>query len=209
MKKIVITQRLLETKDYFEVREALDIKWGKLFKELGFLPIVLPIECDFEEYFDNIDIEGIFLTGGNDLGCLNNNYLSEKRDTFEKRLLEYGIKNEIPIFGVCRGMQIIGEYFGASFVKIQNHVSVKHSLILNKNSKYMNELSKINKVNSFHNYAIDDIDDNFFVSAKSSDGIIKAIEHKRYKIFAQMWHTEREEPFIKDEVNLIKVFFNS
>jgi gamma-glutamyl-gamma-aminobutyrate hydrolase PuuD len=40
------------------------------------------------------------------------------------------------------------------------------------------------------------------------NNIIKAIEHKKYKIFAQMWHSERELNFDKQEVQLIKDFFN-
>ena len=38
--------------------------------------------------------------------------------------------------------------------------------------------------------------------------IIKAIEHKEYRVFAQMWHSERELVFNKQEVQLIKDFFN-
>jgi len=35
-------------------------------------------------------------------------------------------------------------------------------------------------------------------------GIVKAIEHKKYKIFGQMWHSEREKPFNKNEMKLIR-----
>jgi len=45
------------------------------------------------------------------------------------------------------------------------------------------------------------------VSATTNDGIIKAIEHKEHKIFAQMWHSEREFVFNKQEVQLIKDLF--
>jgi N5-(cytidine 5'-diphosphoramidyl)-L-glutamine hydrolase len=207
MKKIAITQRLIANDSYFEVREALDISWGKLFNELDYLPIVLPINIDFEEYFSNILIDGILLTGGNDLNSIKSNKLSKLRDDFEFKLIEYGIINNIPIYGVCRGMQLIAEYFGCSIKMIKHHVNVKHELNISNKSKYKNCLMNLKKVNSFHNYGIYGVGDELLVSAKSEDNSIEAIEHRKYKIFAQMWHSEREEPFVKAELELIKEFF--
>ncbi len=208
MKKIFITQRLADNETYFEQREMLDISWGKLFQEINLLPIILPYEYNFENYFKEFKIDGILLTGGNDLNSLNENRLSKKRDEFEKRLISYAIKNCIPIFGVCRGMQIIAQYFGSTFRRIKGQVNIEHQLKVTQNSKYFTYLNQLNKVNSFHNYSIDNISNELIISATSESGIIKAIEHKKYKIFAQMWHSERVEPFNNNELNLIKDFFN-
>lgn len=207
MKKIAVTQRLILNQNYYEMREALDINWGKLLKKLNFLPVILPIEFEYNKYFNSIKIDGIILTGGNDLNNTNKNELSLKRDKFEKGLIKYAIKKKIPIFGMCRGMEIIADFFGGNFKKVKNQVGIRHGLIINKKSQYFNQLNKISTVNSFHNYAIDKIPDNFVVSAKSGNGIIKAIEHKKYKIFGQMWHSEREKLFDKNQINLIKNFF--
>jgi len=208
MKKIAITQRLIMNDKYYEVREALDIRWGVLFNKLDFLPIILPIEYSFEEYFNNIEIDGILLTGGNDLNSIKENKMSRKRDVFEKNLIKYAILNDIPIFGVCRGLQIIAEYFGASFIDVKNQINIKHRLKPNKQSKYINELVQINTVNSFHSYTIENLPDTLLVSATDEDNIIKAIEHKHYKIFGQMWHSERERSFQEEELVLIREFFN-
>ena len=207
MKKIAITQRLISNQSYFEIREGLDIKWGKLLKKSNFIPIILPIEFDFKKYFESIKIDGILLTGGNDTNIMKSNELSLKRDIFEKKLIEYAIKNHIPILGVCRGMQIIAEYFGASFKKAKGQIAIRHSLKINKKSKYFKELKKISTVNSFHNYAIDILPKNLIVSATNHDGMIKSIEHIKYKIFGQMWHTERENYFKGNQINLIKKIF--
>ena len=183
MIKIALTQRLLLNQNYFEMREALDVKWGGLFKKLNFLPVILPIEFDYKKYFNSIKIDGIILTGGNDLSTLNQNNLSLKRDGFEKKIIQYAIKKNIPIYGMCRGMQIIAEHFGASFKKVKGQVATRHSLIVNKKSKYFKELNRISTVNSFHNYAIDSLPKNMMASATNENGIIKAMEHKKYKIF--------------------------
>jgi putative glutamine amidotransferase len=208
MKKILITQRLAENDTYFEQREMLDISWGKLFNQIGFLPIILPYEYDFEKYFFELDIHGVLLTGGNDLSILHDNELSFKRDTFEKKLIKYCIDNNIPIFGICRGMQIIADYFNSSFKKVDNQVNIRHRLVVNKNSKYLNLLDKLDNVNSFHNYVIDNFTDDFIISATNEDNMIKAIEHRSHKIFGCMWHSEREVPFDIKQLDLIKGFFS-
>ncbi len=207
MKKIAITQRLIVHNDYFEIREALDINYCKLLFSCGFIPIVLPYEVDFNYYFKEFDIKGVFLTGGNDLYVCSSDKLSFKRDLYEKNLLKYCIDEDIPVFGICRGMQLIADYFKCDFKKINGHINRNHSLIINEDSLYIEELKKINIVNSYHNFAINSLSKHLKVSANSDDGEIEAIEHKRYRIFAQMWHPERNKPFNEDEINLIKEFF--
>ena len=209
MKKIAITQRLISNDNYYEVREALDTRWAKLFEELDFIPIVLPIDINFKKYFKHFQIDGIFLTGGNDLNNLNTNNLSRLRDIFELNLISYGIENEIPIFGVCRGMQIVAKYFESTFKKVKNHVAVNHKLTVSKNSKYRENLLKLDIVNSYHNFAIDKIGNNLIASAFSDDKSIEAIEHTEIKVFGQMWHSERQQPYKKGELDLIKTFFNN
>lgn len=208
MKKIAITQRLIENETYYEVRETLDINYCKLVRACGFLPIVLPYETDFEEYFKELGVDGVLLTGGNDLDSCSSSNLSKKRDIYEKNLLEYCILNNIPVFGICRGMQLIAQYFGSSLKKVNGEVNTRHRLIVNKNSKYSNYLQKIKEVNSYHNFAIDDLSDSLIISASNDNEIIKAIEHKEFKIFGQMWHSEREELFEEFEIRLIQDFFN-
>ena len=208
MKYIAITQRLIENTSYYEIRESLDIAWGKFFKEINIIPITLPINYDFEIYFKNINIEGILLTGGNDIDINQTNTLSQKRDSFEKKLISYGIYHNIPILGVCRGMQMIATYFDARLKKIEGHINIKHTLKINKKSKYFQELDHLKTVNAFHNYTIDSINNDFIISARDEKNHIKAIEHKYLKIFGQMWHSEREKPFNSHELNLIYKFFH-
>jgi len=206
MKKIAITQRLIENQTYQETREALDVNYAKLVSMAGFLPIALPYEISFIEYFKELDISGILLTSGNDLNNVNPSFLSKQRDEYESQLISYAISNNIPVFGICRGLQIIAKYFGATFKMASQQVNIRHNLEVAQDSLYSMQLNSIGTVNSFHNFAVDDLGDELRVSA-ISDNIIKAIEHKEYRIFAQMWHSERESIFNKQEVQLIKDFF--
>jgi len=207
MKKIAITQQLAENNTYFQENEVLDISWGKLFKRMNFVPIILPYEYNFQEYFNEIKIDGILLTGGNDLNELNKNKLSKKRDDFEIKLIKYSLENFIPIFGVCRGMQIIAKYFGCNFNSVSNQVNTRHKLVINQKSKYQKYLNNLDTVNSFHNYTISDLSNELIISATNNEQVIKAIEHTKHKVFAQMWHSEREQPFIENELKIIGEFF--
>ena len=60
-------------------------------------------------------------------------------------MIDWSIKKKIPIFGICRGMQIIGHWAKVKLKKINNHVSRRH-LIIPEVSKYPKRY-----VNSFHN----------------------------------------------------------
>ena len=151
MNVIGITSRLIEQKEYSEIREALDVKWGELLSNINCLPIAFPIEVDFNNYFKVLDIKGIILTGGNDLNLVSKNKLSIKRDVFEKKLIDYAVSNGVPLLGVCRGMQIITDYFGGTLTPIDGQVAIRHKLEVNPASQFYEELAAINDVNSFHN----------------------------------------------------------
>lgn len=100
MKKILITQRIFENSDYYEIRDCLDVNWALFFKNLNYLPILLPSYTDFLDFFTEIKINGILFTGGNDLGKLSNIKINSFRDQFEKKLIKYGIEQNIPMIGV-------------------------------------------------------------------------------------------------------------
>ena len=72
----------------------------------------------------------------------------------------------------------------------------------------MQYLENLKSLNSFHDFTIDKISDDLLISGTDKKGVIKAIEHKKAKIFAQMWHPEREKKFSQPEIDLIKGFFN-
>lgn len=205
MKKILVTQRIIENHTYPETRECYDLKWIDFFKVIEYLPIIISSKAKMENYFNELDINGILLTGGNDLFSVSNdNKLSKLRDNFELNLIEYAIKNNKPIVGICRGMQIVGEFFGIKLKKVENHVIKSHEIIPNKNSLFFHELKNIKDVNSFHNYSIEKVPSGFTLSASSTDGNIEAIENNTLNIFCQMWHIERDLIFSKENIKILK-----
>lgn len=207
MKKVLITQRLQAEPSYNELRECLDVRWHKLLLSIGYLPVSFSAFCNVEDFMENVAIDGILLTGGNDLGHYSNNKIDRIRDKSEETLIRYGMLHSIPIMGVCRGMQVIANHFGSKLSKVSNHVAQRHDIIANSQSRFAKQLDKINNTNSYHEYGVTQLGKDLLMSAVSLDNTIEAIEHQELQIFGQMWHCEREHPLVGAQLELVKEFF--
>ena len=207
MKKIAITPRIEYESSYKETRDAIDIKWIELMQKAGCFPIIIPTGVKISSFVKFNKIDGIIFTGGNDLSSLDQNHISELRDKKEEKILKYAIDNYVPVLGVCRGAQFIAEYFGSTLEKVHYHIGAKHKIIL-KNDFWGSQILKdYIYVNSFHQYGIRSLSAKLISVVESEDGLIEAFYSKKYKIFGQMWHPEREKPFVSADINLIENFF--
>lgn len=207
MKRIGITQRVENIQNYSERRDCLDQSWSSFAIELGYFPIPLPntISDNITLLFDTLNLDVILLSGGNSIACLNSSAIdiAPERDRFESALIDEALRRNIPIVGICRGMQMINHYFGGTLVPIQNHTAVYHAITpLNK----IYELPE--QVNSYHNWGIDaeSLANEFDVVAIDEDGNIEAFIHNKKQILGIMWHPEREKPFNEIDIQLIKKF---
>ena len=73
---------------------------------------------------DEFSFQGLLLTGGNDLSSLNEaSNISIERDSTEKELIDHFIARDLPVLGICRGMQMIWTYFGGSLYKQEDRVN--------------------------------------------------------------------------------------
>ena len=203
MKNIAISQRVQKIKEYKEFRDQLDIRLIEFVTQLGFNPIPVPNfkkknKADLISLLKWLKIikpSGIILSGGDDIGKF------KYRDQNEIKLLQWSVEKKIPLIGICRGMQLIGQCHNVKLKKIKNHVGTRHYIVSTKKNQ------KKRKVNSFHNYALSKCPKKFNVIYKSLDGIIESIESRSKKIYACMWHPERESSFKKNDILKFKSFF--
>ena len=198
MKKIVITQRLDKIGRYKELRDNLDVRFYSFFEKCGLtiIPVSNNLE-NFNVFMKLIKPNGIILSPGGD---------SKKKDTrfiIEKKLLEYSLKKNIPILGICRGAQFINNYFGGKLLKINNHVKRNHRIY----GKISN--NQILKVNSFHDFAIDKkkLHKDLEVYAYAKDKSVECFKHKSKKIMGIMWHPERYKSIKMFDKKIIKNLF--
>lgn len=206
MKNILISQRVDIIESYGERRDALDQQWLNFFLSINFYPILVPNNIEFIEKLVNSNrVDGVLLTGGGSLAKYGGN--TPERDEVEFFLVDWVFKNDIPLLGVCRGMQVIQDYFNNKLINVSNHVSVRHDLRVESDSSLSNILKKYKDVNSFHNLGSKETSNELRKIATADDGVIMAIEHQYKKIYGVMWHMERELPFCRIDQELFKSVF--
>ncbi len=196
--------------DYFYDLEVSPKDITDHLRQAGALPFIIPLSDpkDAKSYIDQID--ALILPGGDDVSPIHYNEEplqklgknSPKRDLFDLALIKEAHHQQKPILGICRGLQILNVAFGGSLyqgLSYKSSVSIQHEQktdlkyethsVLIENNSFLSSIygSKL-MVNSYHHQAIKRIAPDFKVSAKSSDGVIEAVEHTDQKIYAVQWH---------------------
>jgi putative glutamine amidotransferase len=197
---VAVSQRVAEVAGYNERRDALDQRWYQLLSQAGLTPLLIPNHPDLAlELVTRLKPQGLLLTGGNSLVSCGGD--APERDKTEKALLSgYALSEQVPVLGVCRGMQLMLEYFEQSLVEVQGHVCKRQSILFD-------ELAI--DVNSYQTWGCYDVPPDFKVRGRSSDGVVKAMSHERLPLHGVMWHPERLEPFRKQDLEIIKEIFRA
>lgn len=200
MKKLLITQRLCTLVHIGETRECLDVRLSTLFADLGFLPIPVPT-CitDLPTFIRELKPCGVVLSGGDDIGAF------PSRDSLENCILDYSKIYDLPIFGICRGMQVINNFQGGTLSKIHGHVGSSHEL-RSDHTLYHGRF-----VNSYHSNAIrlTSLGKDLVPLAFSDDGTVEAMRHISKPWLSIMWHPERESIPDPSDLNIITSLLSS
>ena len=101
-------------------------------------------------------------------------------------------KGRIPILGICLGHQIIAQAFGCKIVKAKEPVHGKVHEIAHINSGVFKGLNNPLKVTRYHSLVVENegIPEFFEITAKTKDGEIMGLRHKKYKIEGVQFHPE-------------------
>lgn len=98
-----------------------------------------------------------------------------------------GIK---PILGVCLGMQAVGLELGG---ELFNQEMVKHGvqeIIMHNKGKLFDGMDSIIKVGLYHSWALKEGLGDYEITAKSSNGIVMALENAKMKVYGVQFHPE-------------------
>ncbi|MBP5492266.1 MAG: gamma-glutamyl-gamma-aminobutyrate hydrolase family protein [Clostridiales bacterium] len=183
--------------------------------EAGAIPVMLPLTSDKETISQLLDtVQGILLTGGHDVDPKN--YGEDplpvcgapcvERDAMENALLDQAIERDLPVLGICRGIQFLNAYLGGTLYqdlpsqhpsKTEHHQSPPYDVpvhevqILKDSSLYKVLHVETLSVNSYHHQAIKNPAESLKIMAMSEDGITEAVEMpgKRF-VWAVQWHPE-------------------
>ena len=189
-------------------RSAVTQQYVDAVLEAGGVPICLPLGMDLEglrQAFRFVD--GLLLPGGDDVaperyGETRHPKLGkvdEMRDELELSAASLALEEDLPVLGICRGIQVLAVAAGGSLfqdvptqwesrlphdVRQHGRDHLCHEIEILPGSRLADALgTTTSMVNSFHHQAVRDLPPRFEATAHASDGIVEAIE-ARDKTFA-------------------------
>lgn len=146
-----------------------------------------PVDITPEQPRSSLDgLAGLVLSGGSDLGE------HPDRDALEHALIAEALCLDLPVLGICRGLQILNVHLGGSLHRdIPNHRE-PHDVSIEPGSRLATIAGGLHcPVNSRHHQAIDRPAAGLLVTARAGDGIIEAVEDpSRPFLIAVQWHPE-------------------
>ena len=183
---------------------------------VGATPVVIPPFADADALVSVLErIDGLLLSGGGDLNPL---YVGEepvpglggvnaKRDLPELLLVRMAFDRQIPMLGICRGIQMmaaaldgqlyqdLGSQYEAPLIKHSQDLDrsqASHSVCIESASQLASVFGCDRlAVNSFHHQAVREPGPHLRVCARSTDGVIEAVESSEHKsIIGVQWHPE-------------------
>ena len=194
----------------------------------GAEPIIIPFESDVEQIVQACD--GILFSGGPDISptlygektlpyC---NTISSERDALEKSLFPIAFERDLPILGICRGMQFISAMLGGNLYqdlpteKPSNIVhripdpldAIAHTVHIAKDTPLFEAVkTETIPVNSRHHQAVKKLAPSLIPMAITPDDIIEAYYHpKKRFLWGVQWHPENMYQSYEPHRNIAKAF---
>jgi anthranilate synthase/aminodeoxychorismate synthase-like glutamine amidotransferase len=96
----------------------------------------------------------------------------------------------IPIFGVCLGMQAINEFFGGRLREAELPVHGKTSLIYHGSESFFSGIPSPFSAARYHSLIVDEVPSSLRIIAKTSDGLVMALEHDSLRVCGVQFHPE-------------------
>ena len=197
MKKVLIANK---NKDTLRYQSAL-VNIGVMFECMDRVPE------NFEERMDEFD--ALILPGGDDIDPSlfrqenkGSRTIDRALDDAQLTFMDFFVKRNKPILGICKGAQVINVYFGGDVIQdLDDERRPRHTYHdgtgeVHETSvtagNFMHEIYGDKLVtNSFHHQAIGRVGMGLKVIQTSSDGVIEGMIHDKLPITALQWHPER------------------
>ena len=206
----------------------------RVLEKCGALPVMLPLTSDEEELTQCFEMcDGLLLTGGHDVDpkiyhefpkdtC---GITCRERDTMEQFLLGKALENNMPVLGICRGIQFMNAYLGGSLYQdlptehgsvVQHHMEPPYDREAHKVRILPNTIladifkRDILPVNSYHHQAVKDVAPGVTKMALSEDGLVEAIsvDGQKFAVGVQ-WHPEFSYENNQESIKLIQAFIDT
>ena len=180
---------------------------------------VLSLEGTAAEHIGRFD--GLLLCGGNDINPalygeerFNSTVeWDDARDAAELALFNAFFSAKKPIFGICRGHQVINVALGGSLWQDLpgqcglEHSGTNHNAAIEHGSFLYELFGAAAIVNSYHHQAVKRLGDGLRAAAYSPDGIIEGLCHEDAPLLSVQWHPEHTVPVCPGELTPMEKLF--
>jgi putative glutamine amidotransferase len=201
-----------------ELEKNPESAYCKAIEGAGGIPVLIPRDFPQAKFAELRDQHaGILLSGGGDLdlryfGGEPNPAIgipSPLRDELELAMVKMAIDTVWPLFGICRGIQVLNVALGGTLytdILAQFQTTLNHSTPADKGRYYLAHKVEIvtdstlaktlnttfTGVNSFHHQAVKKLAPGLTVTARATDGLIEAVDlpGRNKPIFGVQWHPE-------------------
>lgn len=205
----------------------LPFTYAQAVHQAGGLPWMIPFHCSTERVDDYLDhLDALILSGGDDLdpSVWGESYhphakpIDPARQAGDMQLLRHAEQRQMPVLGICLGMQMMNVYRGGSLIQFlpdcQHPLKLEHRLLDNwsrrhsvqvfENTCLMKIFGKRElSVNTSHKQAVRETGQGLIPTAVAPDGVIEGIEDPTLPcFFGVQWHPERQY----QEPDQIKLF---
>lgn len=178
-------------------------EYATAIADAGGLPVFLPLGTDVAAAADHLD--GLLLAGGADIdparyGAERDPHVvvvEPERDDFEFALLDTAIRHEVPVLGICRGLQVVNVFHGGT---LHQHIAahdrfdigttgIAHPVDLVTGTTLGRLYGERAMVNSLHHQSVDRLGDELRIAARAPDGGVEGVE-RGDALVAVQWHPE-------------------
>lgn len=156
-------------------------------------------------------VQGLLITGGTDVApalygqepAPESDAPDHKRDRLEDRLLREALQRDVPVLGICRGMQFLNVFHGGTLYQHHSHQATHrvrtadrslpaHDVLVRSGSRLADILGDGRcAVNSRHHQSAERVSYLLAISARAPDGTVEALERKdKPFVVAVQWHPE-------------------
>jgi len=187
-----------------------------------------PVTSSVEHKLSLEGFDGLLLMGGSDVNPARfgatarpeTDAPDDERDEAELALIQEAIERDVPIFGICRGLQILNVYHGGTLVQHleatarhdpekDDHSGPAHEVAFEPASKLARiAAAETWQVNSRHHQAVLRLGSDLLVAARDlADGTVEGIERgdKRFMVAVQ-WHPEDQTKRHPEQLRLFESF---
>ena len=202
--------------NYGDNNSKLAENYYKSVVAVGGVPVIIPVTDDLATIEAIVGrLNGILLSGGGDMHpryynedpIPENGTPDELRDQYDVALIKSAVEYQLPVLGICRGMQVINTVFGGSLYQDINvqyadkkpmchsqneerSVTTQTASVVTDSLLYSIVNCNTLPINSIHHQAVKRIADGCRAVAFADDGICEAIESLYYPILGVQWHPE-------------------